>query len=220
MRRSAIILARVLGYIEVFDLNAKGNVYLPDLVNEIAKKYQFKKFPIDLEEQNLAKGVEFLQGRSGDRVISRLVLWEAVIVVETQVSTDESKALLEELLDWAALKFGLAYSAGAIKRFAYISDLTFYSDAPILAINSAAAKIASRVSKELSTIWQEPIKYEALSFKVGHDPLSRKVQIAPFSIERRVDTKFSDNKYFSEAPLPTKLHLELLEQFERDMLMP
>jgi len=44
----------------------------------------------------------------------------------------------------------------------------------------------------------------------------RKEPIAGFTIQRRVDTPFGENKYFSEAPLPTEIHLDLLQQFESD----
>jgi hypothetical protein len=40
---------------------------------------------------------------------------------------------------------------------------------------------------------------------------------APFSIHRRLDVPFSDDKYFSEAPLETETHLEILAQFEKDV---
>jgi hypothetical protein len=46
--------------------------------------------------------------------------------------------------------------------------------------------------------------------------LERKYGIASFSITRRAEARFSENKYFSEAPLPTDLHLKLLEQFEAE----
>jgi hypothetical protein len=217
LRQPAIILARILGYIDVPELNG-GRVYFPDLVRELVERFKFQKFPQTLEESDLKKGIEFLDGISGKQPIQKFAIWDSLMVVETLTGTDESRAVLEEILVWGAEKFGLTYTPETIKRFAYISDVTFYSDAPILAINPAAAKLASRTSEELTKIWKEPLQYEPIILRIGHDPLSRKNDIASFTIERRGGAKFSENKYFSEAPLPTKVHLEMLEQFEQEML--
>jgi hypothetical protein len=47
--------------------------------------------------------------------------------------------------------------------------------------------------------------------------MARKYGIAPFSITRRAESRFSENKYFSEAPLPTDIHISLLEEFEAEV---
>ena len=52
MKLSAVILARVLAYVESFDLNPRGKVYYPDIVRALAERYNFQKFPQALEEFN------------------------------------------------------------------------------------------------------------------------------------------------------------------------
>lgn len=214
LRLSAVALARVLAFIESSDLSPKGGIYFPDLVREVAKNFRFQKSPQTFEEHDLSKGVEFLEGRSGKRTISKLVIWPNILVLETTSSTDDSKALLEELLMWGKEKFSLVYEPGMIRRYGYVSDLTFYSDVPMLSLSPLLDRIARKTSDALSEIWNEPVNYEPIDLKVGHDPLKRKWGIAPFQITRRAETEFSANKYFSEAPIPTNLHISLLEEYE------
>ncbi|MHB8302406.1 MAG: hypothetical protein ACYDC6_06140 [Acidobacteriaceae bacterium] len=218
LQLSAVILARVLGYIEVFDLNPQGKVFFPSLVQEIVRRYNFQKSPQTLEEFDLQKGVEFHEGRAGDKVIQKFVIWNSLLVLETRSSTADSKKILEDMLAWGSEKFGLSYRPGMIKRFAYISDLTFYSDVPLLSVSSALTKLGEKTGELLSGIWQEPVHYESVNLVVGHDPMARKYPIAPFTITRRAEARFSENKYYSEAPLPTDVHWELLEQFEKDVI--
>ena len=40
----------------------------------------------------------------------------------------------------------------------------------------------------------------------------------PFAIERRVGSKYEENKYFSQAPLRTQDHRAILEQIEQLLL--
>lgn len=213
MQHSAVILARVLGYIETFDLG-QGKLFFPEIVPQIVERYRFQKFPQAFEQFDEAKGVEFFEGW-GNLVIQKFTIWNTILVVETRTNTTDSKGILEDMLLWGAQRFGLNYKTGMLKRFAYVSDLSFYSDVPILSTNPALDALCQKTSTALSDIWQEPVKYEPMTFSVGHDPLSRKYGIAPFSISRRAESRFSENKYFSEAPLPTDMHWQLLEEFEK-----
>jgi hypothetical protein len=64
---------------------------------------------------------------------------------------------------------------------------------------------------------EENISFEPTSFQVQHDLLTRKYSIAGFTIQRRTETPFRENKYYSEAPLPTDLHATLLGELEADL---
>lgn len=203
----------------MFDLSPRGRVYFPDLARDLTARYGFQKYPQTLEEFNLTKGVEFLQGKSGEKIIHKLAIWDRSIIVETRIDTDESMSLLNELLEWASLKYDIAYKPGFIERFAYISDVMFYSDAPILGATDAIRNLMKGTSDAIAEIWGEPIPYVPINFRIGHDPLTRKFGIAPFMIERRADAPFAENKYYSESPLPTSVHWKLLEKFEQDILL-
>lgn len=219
MRRAGVILARVVAFVEVFDLSPRGRIYFPDLAREMAATYGFLKSPQTLEEFDLTKGIDFLQGKYGDKIIHKLTIWDRSIVLETRSDTEEAEHLLRKLLEWAAEKFGLEYTFSTISRIAYVSDVMFYSDVPLLGEGTAMLNLIKATTDAVSEVWNEQIAYEPISFRIGHDPLARKNGIAPFSISRRVETLFSENKYFSEAPLPTSVHWKLLEQFERDILL-
>ena len=102
-----------------------------------------------------------------------------------------------------------------IKHYGYISDLTFYSDVPLLgAACQPLIDLATKTGSALSDIHKEPFDYYPANLAVGHDPLARKNGIAPFTITRRAETRWTENKYFSEAPLPTDMHIAFLEEFE------
>jgi len=78
--------------------------------------------------------------------------------------------------------------------------------------------LAESVTKSVTGATGENLKYELASFSISYDLLTRKHALGSFSIQRRDNTPFSENKYFSDAPLPTDLHIKLLEQFEADLV--
>jgi hypothetical protein len=220
VRLSSVLLARSLAFIDVLELNPRGEMSTQDITAEIVKRYKFQKFPKTLEDFKEARektGLEFETGRIGSRVIHKLTIWDTLITVETRSNTDDSKQITDEILLWAADKLGLAYKPGMITHWAYVSDITFYSDVPILDASPPLKAVAEKTSRALSDIWQEPIQYYPINLSAGHDPTARKQGIAPFTITRRAESKFSENKYFSEAPLPTDMHIAFLKEFEADV---
>lgn len=216
MRSVAVILARAVAFLDMAEINPRGTIFTPDLAREIVARYQFQKFPQTLDEWRGENGAVFEMGKIDSQIISKLVIWTTGITVETHSNTSDSKRLLVEMLAWASERFGLPPFDEMSKRWAFISDLSFYSDAPLLT-TAPAVRLADKVSSAISEITGESVKYEPLIVSVGHDPLTRKYGRAPFSIQRRLEVPFKEHKYFSEAPLPTDLHIKLLEEYEADV---
>ena len=217
MNLAAIIKARTIGFIEIEELNTSGRVRLVDIVPEIVKRYDFKVFPTKIEDFDLIdKGVVFASGRLGDIVIDELKIYSGLTYVESLSTTEDSRKVLLDLLEWGAEELGLTYTEGMIRHWAYVSNITFTSEFPLIkALSSPLDKIAEKIGKKVSEFFGEEIIYQPMNFSVGHDPRTRKNGIAPFSIEQRGNVKFDDNKFFSAAPLPTELHLEYLREIEK-----
>lgn len=218
MKQSAVVLARALAFIETYDLTPQGGVFYPDLVRELSSRYQFQKFPTAITDFDENKGVEFLSGKLRNTVIEKLVIYSNGLLVDTRVDTKTSEAIIHEALEWGREKFGLNYKAEMISRVAYVSQVTFYSAVVLDALHPALRRLAESISARVSEIQGERLDYKTSSLMITHDPLNRKYPVAGFTIFPRAETPYSENKYFSEAPLPTNLHINLLEQFEADLL--
>ncbi len=220
MKLSAVVLARFMGFVETFDLNPLGRVFFPDLIPDLVKRCKFQKFPIKYDDLDEQKGVEFLEGKWGEITVERLTVYQNGILVDTRSSTADSEKVLEEVLLWAASEFGVAYRPGMIKRKGYVSSLTFYSGIPLLSgLNNALSKLSARIGNATSQVVGHPLSFETVGITMNHEWVQVARQpIAAFTINRRIETPFSENKYFSEAPLPTDLHITLLQEFENDLV--
>jgi hypothetical protein len=201
------------------DLNPHGKVFFPEVFEAFVKRCQFQKFPREYSELDVKKGIDFIEGKWGEVTINKFTLYQDGILVETCSSTADSERILCEALSWAASEFGVTYRPEMIKRKAYVSDLTFYSETPLLTVlNPALSALADRIGRAINEIRHDDFKYEPSGITAHYDQSLKQVPIAPFTIQRRVQTPFSENKYFSEAPLPTDIHWNILQQFEGDVL--
>jgi hypothetical protein len=218
VKLSAVIQARVLAFVEMYDLDPSGRVFPPEMVQQIAKYGNFVKAPqvTELDEQ---KGIEFQMGKIGETVVDALKLYNTLLVLETHSNTTNSKVALENILEWGKQQLGLRYEPKMVRHWGYVSIVTFYSASNILALASTpAAKLATKVTGAISDIWKQPITFESRAMSISHDPMLLKNGIASFLISPRGDTPYSDNKFYSEAPLPTDTHIKFLEEFEADVL--
>jgi hypothetical protein len=213
----AVLLARASVWVESYDLNPRGAVFYLDLAKAITARYKFEKFPQKLEDFDESKGVIFASGKLGGTVIEQLAFYTYGIVLDTRVSTDESKRLLEEGLQWASKEFGLPNINLATRRWQYESSVTFHSKVRLLSASPAFEKLADNLTKGVREVIGENLSYDMTILALNYDQLLRKHPLRVFSIQRRENTPFSENKYFSEAPLPTERHIHLLKEFEADL---
>jgi hypothetical protein len=219
MQVMSIPKARAVALIEIDELNTNGTIRFADIVAPLVEKYGFLTYPTKAEDFDPEKGVKFHSGKADGKVIDLLNIFPGLITLETLSSTSDSKAILEKLLAWGRDHLGLTYSEGLIKRWGYISHIVFYSEVPLLSMLSRPLQdLAKKTGDFVDGNFREGLVYEVSKVVIGHDPLRRQGSIAGISIEHRANMQFSENKFFSEAPLPTDLHIKFLKELEQDVI--
>lgn len=217
MRIGSVIKARALAVMELGELNRDGKVRFSECVAPIVQRYEFETFPTKPEDFNEETGVKFVSGKFKGSIIESLVIYSGAIYVDGVRNTAESKEMLLDLANWGREELGLTFSEKQIRRWAYISDLMFYPDFPWLdTYSSPLEKLARKTSAVTEEIFGG-LEYRPSRISIAHDPMKRNHNVAEFSITHRINTSFDDNVYFSEAPLPTDLHIKFIEEFEEDI---
>lgn len=213
MELSAILLARGVAFLQTEDLNPRNRVSSLAFSKAFTEHYKFSKSPQTLEDFDSLKGIEFLSGKLNETNIERLTIFSGAIVVDTKSSTDDSDNVLQDALRWAADLVGLSSPVRVVRK-SYVSQLSFYSTLRLPALHPVLQRVVGQITESVSKNLGQPLPYELVSINFNFDQLLTKFAPGPFTIERRQDVPFSENKYFSTAPLPTNEHLSLLEEFE------
>jgi hypothetical protein len=213
-------MARALAFIETAELNQRGMLYVPQVTGAFVARYGFLKFPKESKDFDLGEGITFQQGKSVDGItIDKLTIYGGTILVETEASTEISKQILLEMFGWLRDELGATFNESQVRRWVYINQVLFRTDFPILAeFSKPVEALAEKTNRFVSEIFGEELGYQSQTIQIGHDPSLRKNGIAGFQIIHRGGVPYIDNRYYSEAPLPTDIHWELLEDFERDVL--
>ena len=215
MKLLSILQARTVAYLEVGELFTHHHILGPEFTPNMTERYGFLKIPEKLEDfLDEQKGIQFGFGRWEGTVINQLALYAHGIAVETAASTDISEQILYDVLSWGANTLNINYHHDMIKRRAYVSGLLFSTDVPLNALHPKLRGIGERLSSSVANSLGHFFPYEVTGLFFGYDTTHTKPNAPIFTIERRADVPFAENKYFSTAPLPTKEHLNLLKDFE------
>lgn len=217
MQIASVPLARAYAIFQIEDLNPTGTIYYPEIGEALVQRYGFQKYPSKPEDFDESKGIEFLEGRLGKVVIDKFVILNSGIYVDTMATTNLSEAVLEDALQWGATNFGVTFRPETIKRWAYVSNITFQSEVPILVLHPVLQEICSIVTQEVETNFKQKLIYEPAGFNLTYDRLTTSFGTAAFLIQRREGVPLSENKYFSAAPLKTSVHIDLLEALEKHL---
>jgi hypothetical protein len=79
------------------------------------------------------------------------------------------------------------------------------------------SRLAQRANEAIGKIIGDNTPWHPIILTLQSDQVPRKSTNAALTIQRRADITFSENKYYSEAPFPTDVHIDLLERFETDV---
>jgi len=221
MELLSVVSARSLWFLDSREMNPRGRQFRPALINALAERYDFAKAPYDDEASppntKESPGFKFFDGAftnyDGIEVMVNLTIFDDGLFGETRSSTRDSEAFLDEVVAFAVKEFGLVFKPEMIVKKQFVSEIYVSPAQPLSRLNQKLEKIAATLTTALSTP-NFPARYEPAGLLFASDPALR-ADAGLFRFERKADTPFSLNKFYSIAPLPTEGHLQVLNELER-----
>lgn len=217
MNISAVLLARAIAIFEVAELSPSGRVFVPALVPLVAERFKFQSFPSKIEDFDASKGITFKAGYFNGFAVDELAVYNDGIKIDLTSNTRDAKEMVIDTLKWLAEKASISYVEGMVKRWGLLSQVVFHSEMDLDGISRAVGNLGCRTSAKVSERVGTSLEFRAAGLHLNFDRTMGELPIAPFLIERRAKTPFSEKKYFSQAPLDTEDHILLLEEFEREL---
>ena len=217
MKILSVVSAKSLWFFDPRELNPRGKSIYPELIDWLREEYDFEEVPKSQTDANPQGGLEFKRGcfevdaKTNEFINVDLTLFTDGALADTRSSTKDSDAFLERTLKSVAEVFGLEHDPSLIRKKGHISEVSYRSDRSLSALNPRLEQFCSR----LSDLSKRPIQTIALMF--GRDPREAMMPaptLPPFSFERLANSPFSENRYYSKAPIDTETHFKLLEEFE------
>lgn len=192
---------------------------LLDAISAIKERYGFAQVPnlneslIELEQ----KGYQFAGGKVAyngrEYAVNEFVIYNDGMSVSSSV-TQIAEIFLSKFMDWATENYGVRSFSHSPTKI-YRSQVTVGFAEPLSNILKGFDKFSKAVSAELNACLGIDSPVDLVRFAVGVEETGAgRIGYTPFTLERRIHVGFEEEWYFSEAPLPSDVHLKLLEELE------
>jgi len=214
MRLSQIVGAQVVRLLEPNRLTeGRESYYLYDLVKGIEARYRFLQAPKLVDEYDCTKGIRFLNGVFNKHVgVDRFELFANGIICEGKFATEELEGFVEDVFGWAEKEFGIPPSKGPQ---AYLSHLEIHSETDIAEKFAAFSTFGQNLTDLLRSYGQATAEFKVSMIGLHSDQTETPFPKATaFVFDRRQGKPYSEQLYFSSAPLKTADHLRVLDKLE------
>jgi len=208
--------ARVTWLFDINDLNPRGKSIFPELIDWLKDNYSFSQFPssaTDFDKDTkglLFKGGSF-QVRDEIFVNVELSVFSDGLAANSYSSTRDTEAFLEDVLTTAAKDFSLYYKPSMIRTKIPLSEVTVRLKEPLSKLNPGLSEFAEKISH----LSPRPSEFELGGISFWTDSSNSSLKLAAFSLERKINAPFSENRFYSKASMHTDAHLGLIEEFEQ-----
>ena len=224
MNLVATIVGRTILLTPAHEIAPIGGVYLPSLFDAVRSRYSFQTVPnvATAQEQGLKEGYKFSIGkiRKGGRdfPIQDFVVFADGIVC-TADSTEISEFFLEDLITFLVVEFDFRPITPKSRRLFY-SQVSVNFEKPLSNLVTHFESLFRAIGEVQRTTYgiQTPDGVQLHSISLDFDKTqvpSAFSSLSPFTIERRLNKPYSENVFFSAAPLRTQDHIKTLEKIEK-----
>jgi hypothetical protein len=192
----------------------------PSVISQIAARYKFGIVPTITTQESMAKsglpfGMGHFEANGAYFTVSDFVIYNDGIVAVAE-KTDWAEAFLEDVTNWVKQSFGFRDVTSGVRRL-YGSTIVVDFEVPLSRLIAGYEIISKLITERTITILPEskPMQFSRLDFEVDKTVIAGQLTVPKFILERRAAVSFTQERYFSAAPMHTKDHLALLEQIER-----
>lgn len=212
MELVAIEMSRIIYLTKV--VRPAGQTYLPDAVTKLLQRYSFAKYPSvdDLSREVSSFGI----GKFDDIQIDEFNIYADGVIVAARAPTEKLDAFLADVFSWAEKELGMVQAATA-RPEKFIESSIVVKSAKDLAFALAPKTEAIEIlNSAFANRAADGDPYRLSGFLIDCDPIQYLGRRKPmrFAVERRVNEPYSENIFFSHAPLHTAEHVKLLAKLE------
>ena len=192
--------------------------HAPEVIESIKSRYRFWVGPKGPKEFDLTAGVKFEYGRFDSVTIDTMqVFWNGMFV-QAHARTEIIDSIIDDFSVWVEREFEVGSLASKPVNRTYISALEVRS---VIKLNSrfdALNRVADRLSVLMGQYGVSMDRYQVTTIAIQTDPaLAKPLTPGRFVFDRRVGIPYSGDIYYSEAPVSTDEHMELLEMLEQSL---
>lgn len=218
MKVISVPLAKTTWAFDLAAINPEGR-NLADVIRAIGQRYGFAKFPQHVLDVNKENALEFNSGAFTRDAISYRVgmtIYNNGIAADSLSSTAISEEFLNDLADWLVANHKLLKPE--VKRVAYLNQLVVQARAPLPLWNTKLAWLEEKLTENATDIYGKPRQYRFSALGAWAEGANFNEGPAAFRLERKIPSDISENIYFSQAPMQTQIHTEILEQVETSLI--
>ncbi|GEC14647.1 hypothetical protein [Nitrobacter winogradskyi] len=192
----------------------------PTFLPMLVARYNFAQVPnvaVTLEEFK-QKGFRFGAGHfksdTHSGAINEFWVYTDGFVAAAQ-TTDIGQHFLTDLMTWLQTEW--SFRELTSMRELFLSNVVVDFDRPLDRLLAAYDAISQVVSLKAGELFRTPDKmgFARLDFEFDRTSETLKLPAPRFTLERRANVPFGQERYFTSAPLSTRDHLQVLEAIEK-----
>ena len=211
MKLVATELGQVLQLLVMEELRPYGGLVGVNVVKAIADHYRFAKKPEKAEDNEFTSGQAVIDGK--EKEIIKLAWYPDGIVVQCRY-TEDAEIVFEDFMAWATREFNFRQPMTKRPR-TFASRVVVEFDIAIDQALIVFETMRSSFAAGLKAAYDIDAEVSLKDLGVGVDPLTPITGVIPeFTLERRAGIPYSQNRYFSYAPVQTQIHLDMLHKLE------
>jgi hypothetical protein len=219
MKIVTVDIARATWLFPLAELNPTGRSMTQAFIG-LKERYKFKKAPThSLDFDTEAKGLIFNEGefvnRDGVTVLAKLSLFSDGVVSDTWSSTRDAEDLLKDAMQWVKAEHGFSLPADRKVKTLYLSTLTVVTEKFHLPGQEKFEALAEAMSSRLADAGRPNKGYIVSGFNLSSAEWDQSGAPVQYRFEIRTTSHPGENRYYASAPLPTDVHLALLEEQQR-----